>query len=187
MAVGKSYNIALTLILRSRFSFIQDNFDAVGQELKHQIYDILLQPIVFHDIAVDRYGNFVLQRIIENLEDEYRRDVVELISAHCVRLSFGRFSCRVVQKIFDIFPTDESVNILNGFKGSITAMSLDQSANHVLQKIIKLFSGADLYFIGNELVQNMDQVICNKFGCRVIQFLLEKLCDDLEENYPING
>uniref|UniRef100_A0AC34RJD2 PUM-HD domain-containing protein n=1 Tax=Panagrolaimus sp. JU765 TaxID=591449 RepID=A0AC34RJD2_9BILA len=167
--------------------FIQDNFSEAGVNLREQMFDAVFQQNVFYDIAADRFGNFVLQKMIEEVEGEQLGKAIDLIAERCVEMSFDRFSCRVVQKIFDVVEAEDLHKILNGFEGSVAIMSMDQSANHVLQKMINLYSNEMIHFIGAELAADMDDVICNKFGCRVVQFLLEKLCKDLTSPFPDQG
>uniref|UniRef100_A0A7E4VGN3 PUM-HD domain-containing protein n=1 Tax=Panagrellus redivivus TaxID=6233 RepID=A0A7E4VGN3_PANRE len=63
-------------------------------------------------------------------------------------------------------------------------MSMDQSANHVLQKIIDHVPADKCQFIVDEMCSgsSMDQIICNKFGCRVVQFCVEKLAPFAKSN-----
>lgn len=163
--------------------FIQDNFPNVGSELRHQMFEAILQDPAFFDIATDRFGNFVLQKIIEEVDGDFRKQTIDLVALRGVELSFDRFACRVVQKVLDIFTPTELAPVLKSLQGSIVPMALDQSANHVLQRIVKLFPNKDLAFLGAELALAMDDVICNKFGCRVVQYLLEKLCSSLSAPY----
>ena len=117
------------------------------------------------------------------MDGDFRKQTIDLVALRGVELSFDRFACRVVQKVLDIFTPKELAPVLKSLQGSIVSMALDQSANHVLQRIVKLFPNKDLAFLGAELALAMDDVICNKFGCRVVQYLLEKLCSSLSAPY----
>jgi pumilio RNA-binding family len=156
--------------------FIQDNFPADGSPLRRKLYDMLFDSQSVYNLSMDMFGNFVIQKMISEAGD-YGQRMMQLLSAQAPDMAFNRFSCRVIQKAIDTFPADMLEPMLQAFRGYVLAMGTEQSANHVLQKIIESVPANAYRFIIEEMCNsgNMDRMICNKFGCRVVQFCLEKL------------
>jgi pumilio RNA-binding family len=157
--------------------FIQDNFPAENCPLRRKLYDMLFDSQSIYNLAMDMFGNFVIQKMITEAGKEFGQKMLHLLSVQAPDMAFNRFSCRVIQKAIDAFSADMLEPMLQAFRGYVLSMGTEQSANHVLQKIIDTVPAKDYRFVVEEMCSpgNMDKMICNKFGCRVVQFCLEKL------------
>lgn len=164
--------------------FIQDNFPTENSPLRRKLYDMLFDSQSIYNLAMDMFGNFVIQKMITEAGKEYAPKMLNLLSVQAADMAFNRFSCRVIQKAIDAFSADMLDPMLQAFRGYVLSMGTEQSANHVLQKIIDTVPAKDYRFIIEEMCSsgNMDKMICNKFGCRVVQFCLEKLTKNYAGN-----
>jgi len=162
--------------------FIQDNFPEKDSPLRRKLYDLLFSSQSVYNLAMDMFGNFVIQKMITEAGDDYGQEIIQCLAQQAADMAFNRFSCRVIQKAIDVFSPKMLEPLLQAFRGYILAMGTDQSANHVLQKVIDALSAKDYAFVVEEMCQsaNMERMISNKFGCRVIQFCIEKLSKNYE-------
>uniref|UniRef100_A0AC34FA63 PUM-HD domain-containing protein n=1 Tax=Panagrolaimus sp. ES5 TaxID=591445 RepID=A0AC34FA63_9BILA len=168
--------------------FIQDNFPTEDCPLRRKLYEMLFDSQSIYNLAMDMFGNFVIQKMITEAGKEYGQKMLHLLAVQAPDMAFNRFSCRVIQKAVDAFTPVMLEPMLQAFRGYVLSMGTDQSANHVLQKIIDIVPAKDYRFIVEEMCSsgNMDRMICNKFGCRVVQFCLEKLTKSCNNNGDLN-
>ncbi|CAJ0928644.1 unnamed protein product, partial [Mesorhabditis belari] len=158
--------------------FLQENFPEAGR-LKDEIYHFAMaNPGYFQTLSKDVFGNFFAQALVHHADTPDRvnwilRTIVHSMSDMCL----NRYSCRVVQKTFERFPVEEKRLLLGEFgRLDMVKLSIDQNANHVVQKIIEFFDVPTWKFIIDSFVQSDESffhVIESKYGCRVLQLIVE--------------
>lgn len=100
-------------------------------------------------------------------------DVVPWLMDSLVSLAFSKHGCRVVQKALDQAGKSDRELLAAQLQGSVTQMYLDENGNHVLQKLIEVMPPAHLGFLFEELAGRWAVVARHRFGCRVIERLIE--------------
>merc|ERR1719277_852214 len=89
--------------------------------------------------------------------------------------------CRAVQSALEEASTDKEREALAGeLRGNCDRAARCPHANHVLQKIVVKLRPQSLQFVIDEIVEaGVLQVARHKYGCRVIQRLIEH-CEELQ-------
>lgn len=90
-----------------------------------------------------------------------------------VRLAFGAQGCRVVQDALKDLPEKEADALAAELQGHIQSAIESPHANYVVQKIVEVLRPAKSRFVVEELQGIACKVARHKYGCRVIQRLLE--------------
>lgn len=130
----------------------------------------LVKNIRASELCVDLFGNYVIQKLIEN--KECGAYITECLEGSFKEMSLNPFGCRVVQKLLDV-NTDSDIErhdkITKELKSNILELVYDSNGNHVVQKIVERkidFQGV--------FYTNCIQLSNHKYGCRVLQKLFEK-------------
>ena len=151
-------------------------------EISNNLFDILYNDII--TMSKDLFGNYVIQKIIENIRPNYLIKFIELISKDFYNLAISIYGTRVVQKVLEIvskksYITDKEIydqcfkNLNKYITENIVALSSNNNSSHIIIKYlneIKYPKNEQLY---NELYNNFVPLCKNKHGCCVIQKCIE--------------
>lgn len=126
-------------------------------------------------LTVDPFGNYVVQKVLDRVNEVHHRKVLEKLTGSMAALSVHMYGCRVVQKLIENGSFAQQVAIANELQGHVVECVEDQNGNHVIQKLIEKLSSENLAFIVNEFLGHIPVMAVHCYGCRVVQRLLEKL------------
>jgi hypothetical protein len=97
----------------------------------------------------------------------------------------------VVQKALECVDEADLPKLLAEFQNNVLSLIHDQNGNHVIQKCIEvlsrkakaaqeeneetksLFFGEQIYFVVEDVLDNLSTLACHPYGCRVLQRILE--------------
>ena len=132
------------------------------EKLKKKIYENTL------NLIVHQYGNYVIQVIMENWEDNELKDIVDLCKDKYVYLSNQKFSSNAVERIIE-----KSKENLEYYINQICSdnnlfeVIKNNYGNYVIQKAVKLSSGKSQEKLIKEIAKNLhkleDKKIINKW------------------------
>ncbi|KAL6933180.1 hypothetical protein ACO0R3_002280 [Hanseniaspora guilliermondii] len=135
----------------------------------------------YQELAVDPFGNYLLQKIVEYLDEPSLELLILELQPNLYSISKNQFGTRSLQKIIDCICHYDGLCetlVTDGFmKISVTNivdLINDINANHVIQKCIFKFKNFYYDFIINAMVTNNNiiKISKNKHGCCVLQKLL---------------
>jgi hypothetical protein len=135
----------------------------------------------YQELAVDPFGNYLLQKIVEYLDEPSLELLILELQPNLYSISKNQFGTRSLQKIIDCICHYDGLCetlVTDGFmKISVTNivdLINDINANHVIQKCIFKFKNFYYDFIINAMVtsNNIIKISKNKHGCCVLQKLL---------------
>eukprot|EP00392_Amoebophrya_sp_AT5.2_P017011 g17326.t1 len=133
-------------------------------------------------LVYDVFGNYVVQKYFEHGTDLQREELVDILLNEVKNLCFQLYGCRVIQTALDCVSLDLKRKICRQIKHSVVDLVEDQNGNHVLQKCIEVFaesSAGDLQFIVDSFSGNVRDIAGHRYGCRVIQRIIE--CVPMEQ------
>uniref|UniRef100_A0A0N4XCI9 PUM-HD domain-containing protein n=1 Tax=Nippostrongylus brasiliensis TaxID=27835 RepID=A0A0N4XCI9_NIPBR len=156
-------------------TFLQANYPDEGtyerEILMKQFYE---KENLFTSLCTDVFGNFFIQCVVQNATVKEQHWITSQLHNKLYPMCLNRYSCRVVQKIFEV------VLVLELHSKDLVKLCTDQNANHVVQKIMTSFPLAHWKFIVDQLIFNEEKLFSvaeNKYGCRVVQLAIELLSD----------
>jgi len=95
------------------------------------------------------------------------------------QLSVTKHGCRVVQKALEVAGGRDRQTLLRELRGRTLDLISSPNGNHVLQKLVEVFPAGSIMFVSEELaVWGGAAVARHKFGCRVLERLLEHWPED---------
>jgi hypothetical protein len=131
------------------------------------------------DLAMNQYGNYVVQNILEAGPDD---DVTRLIRAFAGRFyqfSMHKFASNVIEKCIRRASTAQRQAIFGEIIGAqgrwetqrIMRMASDQFGNYVVQRIIEFGSDLQQTAIYDVVYQNYDELVEEQYARHVISRL----------------
>jgi pumilio RNA-binding family len=147
--------------------FIQKRLENVPKEQVSWFFENIVDAAP--KLSSNLFGNYVIQKIIPLLQDEERTRLIAQLVGQIHLLSTHPYGCRVIQRLIDCSPSISF--IFEEIKGDLFDLIEDQNGNHVIQKCIE--KSSDRSVIMNHFVENSMLLSTHKYGCRVIQRMLE--------------
>lgn len=111
-----------------------------------------------------------LEKLLEDDQIEGARAVLE---ESALSLSFeSEPGSRAVQSAIDYFG-DKALWLALLFQGHVCAAVESEHANHVIQKIVQVFRPQQVEFVAHEIHDIVEDVARHRYGCRILQRLVE--------------
>ena len=136
------------------------------KELHQKIKKIVCENAL--NLIVHQYGNYVIQVIFENWDDNELVEILNQYKTKYVFLSKLKYSSNVIERIIE-----KNKNNLDYYiqviciENTLSELMLNKYGNYVIQKAIKLSSGKSKDIITQEIVKNLhiieDKKIINKW------------------------
>ena len=132
------------------------------QKLKKKICENAL------NLIVHQYGNYVIQVIVENWDDNELEDIIKLYKDKYIYLSKQKYSSNVMERIIE--KNKENLEFyINEIctDNNLSEVMQNNYANYVIQKAVKLSSGKSQERLIKDILKNMhkleDKKIINKW------------------------
>jgi len=126
-----------------------------------------------YELAEDQYGNYVVQKIIENSPEKIPL-IFKQIETKSYSLGIDMYGCRVLQKMIELSDDALRRKMLNELVNDLKECILNKNGNHVVQKFITTLAQGQYKEIIKVVEENSIEVAVSQFGCRVIQRIIEK-------------
>ena len=135
---------------------------SLHNHIKKIIYDNAM------NLIVHQYGNYVIQTIVENWDDNELEDILNLYKNKYIYLSKQKFSSNAVERILEKNKKNLE-NYINEIcnENNIIEIIKNKYGNYVIQKAVKLSTGESRERIVGEISKNInkleDKKIINKW------------------------
>ncbi|VDN23825.1 unnamed protein product [Gongylonema pulchrum] len=113
--------------------FLQKVFTEGDVRVQQKLLDYFLQKDIFARLCDDIFANYLLQCLMEKAAIHEEVAICSILMENVVEHSCGRYSCRIVQKVFTSFHLNARMALLSALKGAEKCLSLDQYGIHVIQ------------------------------------------------------
>jgi pumilio RNA-binding family len=123
-----------------------------------------------------------LLNLLESKDKAKRAAILWWLQPVVFELSLTVHGCRVIQKAFDVAGGEHGDALAAQLHGHVKELLESQHGNHVLQKCIEVLPPPSVQFIVAELAcwpLTWAGVAKHRFGCRVIERLLEHCPEDM--------
>lgn len=122
------------------------------------------------DLMIDGFGNYLVQKIIENVSDQSLEQVIHVIYPKFLSLGLNAHGTRVIQKVIESIRTDKNLNLfLPIFHQHMMDLMKDVNGNHVIIKFVQTFNypiSGELY---NEIIDHIVEIATHKHACCAFQ------------------
>ncbi|VDN52271.1 unnamed protein product [Dracunculus medinensis] len=151
---------------------IKDNYE------RQALFNYMLKFRIFDSLICDPFGNIFIQKFLEEAQDIEQTWIMRHIKSRVVSLCSNVYSCRILQKLIEIFKMTIKIEILDEIRGSEIFLTMDNIGTYFIQKIFECFPPSKIDFIiylYTFSMQNFTQIIQDMNGCRVIQHAIKTL------------
>lgn len=159
---------------------VQRLIEVASDEEKAAAFNVLCPDIV--EISKDQFGNYVIQKFFEFGNEEHKPYIIQKLFGNVMHLSLHSFGCRVVQKAIEYcsHSPDIIAMLLREVQecDGISKCMYDPNGNHVIQRFIEKAPSFIIDSIMKAIKGNVTALAQNKFGCRIVQKLLQHSTDD---------
>ena len=138
------------------------------------------------EISFDQFGNYFIQKVIENLTIEQISEIlIKKISHNFRSFCFNQHGTRVVQKIFEkIINYENLLNYFNNLLGpNLKDFVIDQNASHIIIKYVNTLHSPKNDFIIKFLLDNSYELAMKKYSCCVLQKCIEYSNDKQKKDF----
>ncbi len=137
-------------------------------------------------ISTDLFGNYVVQKLLDNINIEKLEKFINLISIKFNYIATSTYGTRVIQKLLEILSKenmntkedkskcDNLFNILNKLIiSNIVSLSSDSNSSHIIIKYVNVIKHPKNVEMFESVYNNFIPLCKDKHGCCVIQKCIE--------------
>ncbi|CCH41788.1 hypothetical protein BN7_1327 [Wickerhamomyces ciferrii] len=136
------------------------------------IFDEIHQHVI--ELMIDPFGNYLIQKLLEKVNDEQRITLVENASSQFVSIALDPHGTRALQKLVECINTQKEAEIIvESLSSDVVSLSRDLNGNHVIQKCLQRLTPADSQFIFDAASENCSKIATHRHGCCVLQRCLD--------------
>lgn len=166
---------------------LQEKMKSSTDNVTNSIINIVIKQC--YPLMVNRFGNFLIQRCIENGDSNQIDRIGSIIDGRTVKLSMDPFGCHVVQKAFEYVTEVRKISMIDELVEHIPETIANGYACHVWQKILELnWTGVPppiMSYINHALRGTWDKVAVWETGSLVVQNIFEN-CLPVEKEPAIH-
>ena len=141
-------------------------------EQKPALVDLVFRECFEHinELMTDAFGNYLLQKLIEQCSEPQRIAIISKSSADLVAIALNMHGTRAVQKIVEsVSSAAEVEQVVAALRSSVVTLIKDLNGNHVIQRCLHHLASSDSQFIYDAVSRHCVSVATHKHGCCVLQ------------------
>ncbi|CAD6625961.1 XXYS1_4_G0035360.mRNA.1.CDS.1 [Saccharomyces cerevisiae] len=156
--------------------------DILGSKAADAIFEETKDYTV--ELMTDSFGNYLIQKLLEEVTTEQRIVLTKISSPHFVEISLNPHGTRALQKLIECIKTDEEAQIVvDSLRPYTVQLSKDLNGNHVIQKCLQRLKPENFQFIFDAISDSCIDIATHRHGCCVLQRCLDhgttEQCDNL--------
>lgn len=122
------------------------------------------------ELMIDPFGNYLIQKLLEKVNDEERITLVKNASPEFVAIALDPHGTRALQKLVELINSDtEAKLIVEALSNDVVQLSRDLNGNHVIQRCLNRLKSKDSQFIFDTAVEHCLEIATHRHGCCVLQ------------------
>lgn len=126
------------------------------------------------ELMTDPFGNYLIQKLLENVRDDQRLILVKNALPEFVRVALDPHGTRALQKLVECIRTPEESRLLVALlTPHVVALLRDLNGNHVVQKCLQRLAPPQNQFIFDAVAAHCSEVATHRHGCCVLQRCLD--------------
>lgn len=135
---------------------------------------------------MDPFGNYLIQKLIEFLDNEKVSEVIKIIGDEFLNLGLSPHGTRVIQKLIENLRNKEIMELYNiKLEEHLIELSKDANGNHIIQKYLYTIKYPENQFVYDILTTNLHEIATDKHGCCVLQKSLDAADAEQRVNFII--
>ncbi|KAF0912232.1 hypothetical protein E2562_013185 [Oryza meyeriana var. granulata] len=123
------------------------------------------------DLTEDKFGNYVVQHVLQHGKPEERSSIILKLSGHVVNLSQQKYASNVVEKCLSFGTPDERDSLIREIVSSgqtFQGLMKDQFGNYVVQRILQTCDDKFLGVILSSIKMHLNELKNYTFGKHIV-------------------
>uniref|UniRef100_J3LVY3 PUM-HD domain-containing protein n=1 Tax=Oryza brachyantha TaxID=4533 RepID=J3LVY3_ORYBR len=123
------------------------------------------------DLTEDKFGNYVVQHVLQHGKPEERSSIIQKLSGHVVILSQQKYASNVVEKCLSFGTPDERDSLIREIVSSgqtFQALMKDQFGNYVVQRVLQTCDDKFLEVILSSIKMHLNELKNYTFGKHIV-------------------
>lgn len=145
---------------------IQKFLETTTTDRVDKIFETLHQNLF--SLCFSQNGNHLVQRFVEKLPHRLE-EIINSISSSTTKLVVDNCGCRVVQRMFDIYPISKLTPLVVQVLSIAESLAKDQYGNYVIQNILQKGSSQDVQDLLTSFKGHFYEFSVHKFASNVIE------------------
>lgn len=135
-----------------------------NEKLFPKIFDHL------YEFTTDSFGNYLIQKIIECLDDKKIELIINFIDPYFLELALNQHGTRVIQKVIECIKLDKHIDYFNKiFEPHLVELMKDVNGNHVIIKYANTIKYPKNQLLYDAVANNTIELATNKHACCAFQ------------------
>jgi hypothetical protein len=140
--------------------------------LATEIFPRLMDKII--ELMNDSFGNYLIQKVLEKLDEENIRNTLIAITPHFLGLGLNPHGTRVLQKLIELLSSDLLLTLyIKILTPNLLNFVKDINGNHIVQKFVFTVGAPRNQFIFDLINNKIVEIATHKHGCCVLQKCIE--------------
>ena len=175
-----SHNIFILSKDQAGCRFLQEKIEEDPINATNYFYEAI-QPHLT-SLMKDPFGNYLVQKIIKNLDEKKIKKILEIISSSIVEIGTNSHGTRVVQFLIGFLTTEELQNyFIEIIKPYTIHLLKELNGAHIIQKVLLNYPNS-CEEINKLIIENCSFLATHRHGCCVLQKFIDGNYKNLEEN-----
>ena len=175
-----SHNIFILSKDQAGCRFLQEKIAEDPINATNYFYEAILPHLT--SIMKDPFGNYLVQKIIKNLDEKKIKKILEIISPSIVEISINSHGTRVVQFLIGFLTTKELQNyFIEIIKPYTIHLLKELNGAHIIQKVLLAYPNS-CEEINKIIIENCSFLATHRHGCCVLQKFIDGNYKNFEKN-----
>eukprot|EP01118_Nematostelium_gracile_P005502 TRINITY_DN1742_c0_g1_i1.p1 TRINITY_DN1742_c0_g1~~TRINITY_DN1742_c0_g1_i1.p1 ORF type:complete len:616 (+),score=157.55 TRINITY_DN1742_c0_g1_i1:232-2079(+) len=151
--------------------FLQKKLEEKSTENSKIILHELSEHLV--ELMTDPFGNYLFSKLMENIDEEQRGEVVKRILPEMMNIAFDMYGTQSLQKMMPFLNDTQITPIVSSFKNSAIALIKHNKANYLVQYCLDNLSPKHNQWIYDAVCGSLEEVSRDRVGCVIVKRCLD--------------
>ena len=175
-----SHNIFILSKDQAGCRFLQEKIDEDPINATNYFYEAI-QPYLT-SLMKDPFGNYLVQKIIKNLDEKKIKKILEIISTSIVEIGTNSHGTRVIQFLIGFLTTKELQDyFIEIIKPYTIHLLKELNGAHIIQKVLLNYPNS-CEEINKIIIDNCSFLATHRHGCCVLQKFIDGNYKNLEKD-----
>ncbi|VDM42778.1 unnamed protein product [Toxocara canis] len=174
------------VISESAFGYVTDLLSRGSGRLRRCLYESIFSQRVFSTACNNGHGHNVIMMLIDSsCAPPEQQLIANVLRGRMVELSLARFASRIIQRALQKLDIPTAGTLVAELRGIGRQLATHSYGSYVVEAVFTRMRPLNYGFIIDEMTESQEvtvEIMCSKYGCRVLESAIQVLVDDVENS-----
>ncbi|KHN79683.1 Fem-3 mRNA-binding factor 2 [Toxocara canis] len=174
------------VISESAFGYVTDLLSRGSGRLRRCLYESIFSLRVFSTACNNGHGHNVIMMLIDSsCAPPEQQLIANVLRGRMVELSLARFASRIIQRALQKLDIPTAGTLVAELRGIGRQLATHSYGSYVVEAVFTRMRPLNYGFIIDEMTESQEvtvEIMCSKYGCRVLESAIQVLVDDVENS-----